>query len=435
LTILLQDQNDPENTREFFYDNNGNLTRELNKGIISIIYNHLNLPYKIEFENNRRIYYLYDANGIKLKKTYYEDNRLMTTTDYSGMFIYKDGHIEYALTAEGRMKRATNGTYNAEYFIKDHLGNVRVVFSTISGPSQVTDYYPFGLEIPVSGTSDNKLKYNSKELQTDAKLDWYDYGARFYDPVIGRWHSVDPLAEKSRRWSPYSYCMNNPIRFIDPDGMNTDVYLTGEAAQEAFKQLQQSTNLKLTMNSISGKVEASGKAITDDDNKLLDAINDPSVQVNVNAENQESTQNIDYAGGAFMGNTVETFEFSVPGLSEKPLVSVNVVETSQEVNPGELAHIDSYFETPGKAIEHEVTESYAGGKIAQKSGVSTPNALGGEYNPVYENAHLNAVPQPGGNDGIIPQNVQLNSSKRFVHDSYLHRSDKKDELLHKALIK
>jgi len=169
--------------------------------------------------------YLYDADGTKLRKKYYENGLLTLTTDYSGEFVYSNGSPDFVLTSEGRLKRGSNGAFYPEYFLKDHLGNVRVVLSSPTIVTQVTDYYPFGMEIPVSGTSTNQRKYNSKELQTDADLQWYDYGARFYDPQIGRWHVPDPLAEKSRRWSPYTYCMNNPIRFIDPDGMRIGDYI------------------------------------------------------------------------------------------------------------------------------------------------------------------------------------------------------------------
>ena len=128
---------------------------------------------------------------------------------------------------EGRVVYSQNFTnYAVEVFMKDHLGNIRVVYDNTTGqPKQVNAYYPFGLQIATlssnspSTNSPNEYLYNGKMAQDELGLNWYDYGARMYDAVVGRWWSVDPLAEKYRRWSPYNYCMDNPIRFIDPDGM------------------------------------------------------------------------------------------------------------------------------------------------------------------------------------------------------------------------
>ncbi|MCK9449977.1 MAG: RHS repeat-associated core domain-containing protein [Bacteroidales bacterium] len=118
-----------------------------------------------------------------------------------------------------------------EYNLSDHLGNVRIVFAAHSHGQpelmQQTIYYPYGMILHqqnFGGTLDqpNKMLYNGKELQDDQlagmSLDWYDYGARFYDPQIGRWHVVDPIAHERSWVSPYNFVQNNPINRIDRTG-------------------------------------------------------------------------------------------------------------------------------------------------------------------------------------------------------------------------
>jgi RHS repeat-associated protein len=230
---------------DYFYDANGNMVQDWNKTIYDDIrYNHLNLPRHIRFTGKgksayKNLEFIWDASGTKLatkkwvEPTLGEDSTIMgEQKEYAGSFVYRrdttgELTLSYILFDEGRITRDSAGNFHYEYFIKDHLGNTRLV-KRMQGETvetvQQTDYYPFGMVMggrdAIPDDKENKYLYNGKEFQAQFDLDWYDYGARMYDPALARFHSIDPKAEEFSSQSPYAYAANNPIIFIDQNGEN-----------------------------------------------------------------------------------------------------------------------------------------------------------------------------------------------------------------------
>lgn len=203
-------------TGTYVYDANGNVTTDGRTGVV-LTYNVLNLP-ATAVKTGLNLAYTYDATGNKLKKLSSGVSR-----DYISGIEYQNGVIEVIHTEEG-VARNNSGTYSYEYNLTDHLGNVRFTFNQhpdtkLIQPLQSDNYYAFGKRKVVSA-GPNKYLYNGKEVQ-DELGEQYDYGARFYDPVIGRWNVVDPMAEKHHETTPYNYVLNNPMMYIDPLGLDT----------------------------------------------------------------------------------------------------------------------------------------------------------------------------------------------------------------------
>ena len=238
-----------DRAEEYTYDANGNMTADLNKHICKISYNTQNLPQDVRFTDGSSIAYLYDADGNKLRTSYaiasYSESMPVTqvmhgnvssqaqqpymarnSIDYCGSAVYENGKLAYVPIDGGYITFADSTATSAptfHYYVKDYLGNNRLVVRDDGFGEQMNHYYPFGALMSASTQgAAQRYKYNGKELDRIHGLNLYDYGARQYDAALGRWTSIDPLAEKYYEISPYAYCANNPVVFVDPDGCKFD---------------------------------------------------------------------------------------------------------------------------------------------------------------------------------------------------------------------
>src|SRR5690606_38398714 len=207
-----------------------------------IDYNLLNLPTKITRDNDE-MFFEYTYGAEKTQKAAPD-----VTRDYVGAAEYVDENLELIHIPNGRIIHHEE-EIRYQYYITDHLGNLVVLFEdknddgTISIEEEAQNeedleivqrnfYYSFGLraEAPhfLPGEAPkNQYRYNGKEQVNKLGLGWYAYGFRYYDPAIGRFPSVDPLADSYAPFSPYNYCLNNPVLLIDPDGRAPENIIIG----------------------------------------------------------------------------------------------------------------------------------------------------------------------------------------------------------------
>ena len=153
---------------DYGYDSNGNLTKDLNKDIgdatvEGIVYNHLNLPYQVSVKNKGTITYIYDAAGNKLEKRVAETAiNKNTKTDYIGGYVYQNDTLQFLAHEEGRIRKDSLGNFLYDYFVKDQLGNTRMVLTD----EQQTDAYPAASMETAAAAIENIFYSNIEETRT-----------------------------------------------------------------------------------------------------------------------------------------------------------------------------------------------------------------------------------------------------------------------------
>ncbi|WP_083629196.1 DUF6443 domain-containing protein [Tenacibaculum agarivorans] len=217
---------------DFSFDANGNQIKDLNKGITSVIYNHLNMPTEIKFNNSntKKINYTYTADGTKIRKIT-NDNGSITTTDYNGEYVYENNTLKQITQPEGYLE-PNGSSWKYVYRYTDFWGNTRLSYADDNNDGVISqseirreqNYYPGGLEhkgynTVLRGVKNNLKTYQKQEFTEDLGLNTHEWRYRVSDPATLRFWQVDPLAEDYMYNSTFAFQENKLGMGIELEGL------------------------------------------------------------------------------------------------------------------------------------------------------------------------------------------------------------------------
>ena len=313
---------------DYFYDSNGNMTADLDRDIVAIRYNLLNLPDTVQFRNGSAIVNYYTADGKRTGSKYLTPlttvvipagQTFVSTSGTAAMSSHvtaRRGSLEYAGAdfESDTLIRIHNGDgyldcseQDFRYFVRDYQGNIRTVYGSavakltpVEPPFSLTirgaiggdkppirpkpiehtvtyqrmQYYPFGLPYEAHYQPEEQpYKYGGKEFIELHGYDSYDFDARMYYPALCRFTTMDPLCEKYYSISPYAYCNNNPVKYVDPDGESwrlTYDRIEGEVIFTGYEWVDEDKSYDVDGNLLQGLY---AQAIFFSDNKTFDKDN------------------------------------------------------------------------------------------------------------------------------------------------------------------
>mgnify|MGYP000785222649 FL=1 len=316
------------NGLDYFYDSNGNMTADLDRDIVAIRYNLLNLPDTVQFRNGSAIVNYYTADGKRTGSKYLTPQTTVVipagqpfgstsgTAAMSSHVTARRGSLEYAGAdfESDTLIRIHNGDgyldcseQDFRYFVRDYQGNIRTVYGSavaklipVEPPFSLTNrgaiggdkppirpkpiehtvtyqrmqYYPFGLPYEAHYQPEEQpYKYGGKEFIELHGYDSYDFDARMYYPALCRFTTMDPLCEKYYSISPYAYCNNNPVKYVDPDGESwrlTYDRIEGEVIFTGYEWVDEDKSYDVDGNLLQGLY---AQAIFFSDNKTFDKDN------------------------------------------------------------------------------------------------------------------------------------------------------------------